>query len=87
MLFQISYTIQPQNRDEAQARFRETGGLPPEGVSMVGRWHCAQGRKGFLLAEASDAVALTSWIQQWSDILSFEITPVIDDEQMMQVIA
>lgn len=86
MLFHITYVVAPQNRDVAQSRFKETGGLPPEGVSMIGRWHCAQGLRGFVMAETSDAEAIASWIQQWSDVLSFEVTPVVDDDQMTRVI-
>ena len=86
MLFHVTYSLAPENRDAAQSRFKETGGLPPEGVTMIGRWHCAQGLKGFTVAEASDGEAIASWIQQWTDILSFEITLVVDDDQMTRVI-
>jgi len=86
MLFHITYTIPTINRDTAQSRFKETGGLPPEGATMLGRWHCAQGLKGFVVAEASDAEAIASWTQQWTDVLTFEIVPVVDDEQMTRVI-
>lgn len=87
MLFHMTYTIAPEHRDAAQSRFSETGGPPPAGVAMIGRWHSAGGRKGFVVAEASEAAAIAAWVQQWSDILTFEITPVVDDEQMMGVIA
>ena len=39
MLFHIMYQLTPENRNAAQKRFMETGGLPPGGVKMVGRWH------------------------------------------------
>jgi hypothetical protein len=53
---------------------------------MTGRWHCAQGLKGFLVAEASDAVAIAKWMQEWTDLLSFEVTPVLTDEELARVI-
>jgi hypothetical protein len=86
MLFHITYTLPPENREKAQSRFKETGGLPPGGATMIGRWHCAEGLKGFVIAEASDAEAIAAWTQQWTDVLSFDIAPVVDDEQMMRVI-
>ena len=49
MLFHISYEFSPNNRDEAQKRFKETGGLPPDGVTMEGRWHSAVRHQGFPL--------------------------------------
>ena len=54
---------------------------------MMGRWHVVGGRRGFLIAEASELEAVAKWTQQWSDLLTFEIDPVLDDEQFMQVIS
>jgi hypothetical protein len=87
MLFHVSHELSSENREAAQNRFKETGGLPPEGVEMIGRWHCAEGLRGFVLAETSDAVAIATWLQDWTDLLTFEVTPVVDDEQMMGVIS
>ncbi len=53
---------------------------------MISRWHCAQGLKGFILAETTDATAIAKWVQDWTDLLSFEVTPVINDEQIARVI-
>ena len=86
MLFHITYEFSPQERDQAQKRFKETGAPPPEGVTMQGRWHSAAGRKGFMIAETADALALGKWTQSWTDLLSFEITPVLTEEEVGQVI-
>lgn len=86
MLFMISYSFPPDARNEAQDRFRKTGGLPGDGVKMHGRWHCVGGNNGFLLAETSDSVALGKWMQEWSDLLDFDVMPVNDDAQVMQVL-
>ena len=37
-------------------RFKETGALPPEGVTLLGRWFGMNGQ-GFAVVEASDAKA------------------------------
>lgn len=87
MHFMIQYTIAPENRNAAQTRFKETGGLPPKGATMIKRWHSAQGGRGFLIAESADGVAIARWTQAWSDLLEFEVTPIIDDEQMMSVLS
>ena len=86
MLFHVTYHVSPQERDQAQKRFKETGALPPEGVIMLGRWHSAGGRKGFMIAESTDAVAISKWIQNWTDLLSFKVTPVLTDEEFGEVI-
>lgn len=87
MLFHVSYELPSEHREAAQTRFKESGGLPPEGVEMLGRWHCAEGLRGFVLAETSDAVAIANWLQDWTDLLTFEVAPVLDDDQMMSVIS
>ena len=87
MHFHISYTIGVDQRDAAEARFRETGAAPPEGVTVVGRWHDAAGRRGFMVAESVDATAIAQYMRAWTDLLTFEITPVIDDQQLTEIIS
>lgn len=86
MLFHITYEFSPQERDIAQKRFKETGAPPPDGVTMHGRWHCVAGHVGFLIAESSDAVAIGKWMQSWTDLISFEVSPVLTDEEIAEVI-
>ena len=86
MTFHITYEISPERRNGAQKRFKETGAPPPAGVTMIGRWHCAQGLKGFMVVESTDATAIAKFAQDWSDLLSFEITPVVSDEELAGVI-
>ena len=86
MTFHITYKLSPDQRNHAQKRFKETGAPPPAGLTMLGRWHSAQGLGGFILAETSDAVVIAKWLQEWTDLLSFEVTPVVNDEQLAGVI-
>ncbi len=86
MLFHITYQFGPAARNTAQQRFKETGGMPGEGVTMIGRWHMAAGLKGYLIAESANAVAIGKWMQDWTDILTFEVTPVVDDEGVTEII-
>ncbi len=85
MLFHIEWELSPTNRNHAQERFKDTGAIPPEGVIMKGRWHSVAGRRGFLIAESSDAVAIGKWMQSWTDLLSFNITPVVTDEELVEI--
>ena len=86
MLFHISYEFSPLERNEAQSRFKETGAPPPGDITMVGRWHSAAGHQGFLIAESSSAVSIGKWMQNWTDIIVFDITPVLTDEEIVEVI-
>ncbi len=86
MLFHGSYVYSTENRDAVHQRFRETGGVPPRGVKMLGRWHGAEGNGGFFVAETDDPGALARWLQDWTDLVAFEVAPVLTDEQFSEVI-
>ena len=85
MLYMTTYEITPANRNDVQKRFVETGGPPPEGVKMLGRW-VTPGGIGFCLSESDDIVSVAKWIQEWSDLLTFEIFPLMTDEQYAEVL-
>jgi hypothetical protein len=79
MYFVSLYTIPSQNRDAAQARFKQGVAPPPAGVKMIGRWHSVSGGRGVTICEADDAQAVAAWAQQWSDLITFDIYPALDD--------
>ena len=86
MLFMITYAFSPGDREKAQERFKKTGGGPPAGAKMLGRWHNVAGLQGFVLAESADAVAIGKWMQEWTDLIDFEVTPVVNDEDVLKVL-
>lgn len=87
MTFHIKYNMSSENRNTAQDRFKKTGALPPEGVTMKGRWHNVQGSCGFIIADTDNIEALGKWVQDWSDVLSFEVSAVLTDEQVGKIIS
>ena len=87
MLFMLTYSVRPEHWETAVKRFKETQGAPPSGVKQVGRWHDVSLKRGFILAESNDLEAVGKWCQQWSDLTTFEIVPVIDDDQFNRVLA
>ncbi|MGY2189025.1 hypothetical protein D3C87_977520 [compost metagenome] len=87
MLFIVSWTISSANRNSAIERFLKTGGAPPEGVKMLGRWHAVGGAAGFGIAEASDPVPIQKWVLQWSDLMNMEVQAALTDEQIAPLLA
>ena len=86
MLFISEYSIQPENRNAVQNRFKTGAAGPPEAVKMIGRWHSAEGGRGVTVFETDDPQALASWAQQWSDLIRFEIYPAIDDAGLAKLL-
>ena len=57
----ITHWKLPQSTvNAAIARFLESGGGPPEGVKMLGRWHGMNGQ-GFAISESNDPKAMYQW--------------------------
>jgi len=86
MKFMLTFTIAPQERDEAIARFKETGGQPPRGVKLLGRWTAADLSGGFALLESDDGKALTESSLLWSDLMELTIIPVVEDAEITDVL-
>jgi hypothetical protein len=88
MKFMLTFTWKPdlKARDEAIARFKKTGGVPPQGVKLLGRWTRADLGGGFDLLESNDTIALAEFAHRWSDLMDLSIAPVLDDEALSEVL-
>ncbi|SAL69699.1 hypothetical protein AWB67_03982 [Caballeronia terrestris] len=84
MKFMLTFTwaTDARIRDEAVQRFQETGGIPPDGVTLLGRWTKADLSGGFDLLETDDVRKLTEFAYMWSDLMKLEITPVAEDQDL-----
>jgi hypothetical protein len=89
MKFMLTFAIKPETkgRDEAIARFKKTGGQPPKGAKLIGRWTAADFGGGFDLIESDDVQALTEFSLMWSDIMELRLVPVIEDGELGGVLA
>ena len=88
MKFMLTFTLKPETkgRDEAIARFKKTGGQPPKGVKLLGRWTAADFSGGFDLLESDTAAALTEFALMWSDLMELRLVPVLEDAELSQVL-
>jgi len=58
-------------------RFRERGRLAPDGLRYVTSWVTANLRQCFQVMECEDPRLLEEWTSRWSDLVEFEILPVV----------
>lgn len=65
MRFMVIEKFRNQNADAVYRRLREKGRMMPEGVSFIESW----------------VAQLQEWVAQWSDLIEFEIAPVIAGAQ------
>jgi hypothetical protein len=85
MKFIATFAIKPdaKGRDEAIRRFKQTGGQPPAGVKLLGRWTAADFSGGYDLIESKDPAALTHFALMWSDIMELRLVPVVEDAELV----
>lgn len=86
MKFMMIFTFESRGRDEAIARFKRTGGRPPKGATLLGRWTAADLSSGFDLLESDDVKALTEFALMWSDLMAVRIVPVVEDTELSEVL-
>lgn len=82
MLFMVIERFRNQDAKAVYQRFRERGRLTPEGLTYVESWVEASLDRCFQLMECEDASLLQRWVAQWSDLVSFEIVPVVKGSGM-----
>jgi hypothetical protein len=87
MKFMLTFSWKPDTPERAEAisRFRKTGGQPPAGAKLLGRWTRADMAGGFDLIESDDPQALAEFALQWSDLMELTIVPVVEDAQLSEV--
>jgi hypothetical protein len=88
MRFLCYFSWEPDTATQAEAirRFRATGGQPPAGAKLLGRWIRADFTGGVALIESDDPQALTEFSLMWSDLMQLEIVPVLDDQEFLEVL-
>jgi hypothetical protein len=77
MLFMVVESYRNQDAKAVYRRFRDKGRMMPDGLTFVGSWVSADLGRCFQLMEASDVTLLQRWAAEWSDLVEFEIVPVV----------
>jgi hypothetical protein len=64
-------------------RFAERGRMLPDGLTYLDSWTVADAGMDtcFQLMETSDPALFDGWFDQWGDLVSFEVFPVISSAQ------
>ena len=80
MLFMIIEQL--NNKTSAvHERFVAKGRMLPEGVVYHSSWIDPQTARCFQVMEAENIGMLQPWISAWSDLIDFEIVPVVTSQE------
>jgi hypothetical protein len=78
-----------RNRDPIPVyrRFRAQGRLMPDGLEYVSSWITEDLARCYQVMEASDRALLDQWIANWSDVMDFEVFPVLSSAEVQARLA
>ncbi|MBI5578082.1 MAG: DUF3303 family protein [Deltaproteobacteria bacterium] len=68
-------------------RFRDEGRMVPEGLVHVSSWVDHKLERCYQLMETADRALLDEWMANWSDLVDFEVVPVLTSQQAAEKIA
>jgi len=86
MLFMVIEQFRGGDPKPVQERFRNRGRMLPEGVTYHASWIDPARARCFQVMEAQDASRLDPWIDQWHDLVDFDVVPVMASQEYWSTI-
>jgi hypothetical protein len=62
-------------------RLRECGRMAPDGLKYISSWVTPDLTRCYQIMEAPDRALLEQWMMIWSDLIEFEVHPVITSKE------
>ena len=87
MLFMVVERFKPGRVSEVYARFRERGRMLPDGLEYLNSWVDVERTRCFQLMETGDRGVLEKWMENWKDLIDFEVFPVVPSAEMQRVMS
>jgi hypothetical protein len=85
MLYMVIERFKNQDATPVYDRFRDQGRMTPEGLEYLSSWVDTKLERCFQIMETSDPRLMTEWTAHWSDIVDFEIVPVMSSADAVKV--
>ena len=77
MLYMVIERFKNQEAAPVYRRFRDNGRMMPEGLEYLSSWVDIKLERCFQVMETSDPTLMAEWIENWSDIVDFDVVPVM----------
>lgn len=87
MLYMIIESFKNRDPVPVYRRFRDQGRLASESVQYISSWVTLDLTRCYQLMECEDRHLLDQWIARWSDLVDFEVVPVITSAQAVEQVA
>jgi len=86
MLYMIVEHFKNKDAVAVYRRFRDRGRLASDGLAYVSSWVDEKMERCFQIMETDDRALLEQWMTKWSDIVEFEVYPVITSKEAVEKI-
>ena len=86
MLYVIVEHFKNKDAVPVYRRFRDRGRLAPEGLTYLSSWVDENFQRCFQIMETENRDLLDQWMANWSDLVDFEVFPVMSSQQAAEKI-
>ena len=87
MLYMVIERFKEAATPEIYRRFRERGRMMPDGLEYVSSWIDLDFRICYQLMRTEDFALFDKWIDNWRDLMQFEIVPVRSSAEAVELMA
>ena len=87
MLYMIIEDLRDGDAVPVYRRLRDSGRQAPEGLSYVASWVTQDLTCCFQVMECDDRALLDEWMSRWTDLVRFDVVPVITSSEAADTIA
>jgi hypothetical protein len=87
MIFMVVEHFKNGDAAPVYRRFRDRGRLAPEGLTYVSSWVSETLDRCYQIMETEDRELLDRWMANWSDLVDFEVHPVVSSKEAAEKIA
>ncbi len=67
-------------------RFRDSGRRLPDGLKYLGSWITHDLTRCYQVMECDDPALLDRWMSRWSDLMSFQVIPVVTSPEAVAIV-
>ena len=87
MLYMIVEHFRNHDPVPIYRRFRTSGRMAPEGLQYISSWVDTNLERCFQLMETDDRRLIDEWTASWSDLVEFEIYPVVTSKEALDQVS
>ncbi len=86
-LYMVVETFKNKDAVPVYRRFRDKGRMAPEGLVYVSSWVDHKLERCYQVMETHDRALVDEWMVNWSDLVDFEVHPVVASKEAAEKIA